>query len=77
MEKLVQRLVRDELRFRKKLAILEYTRGIGSNADAIRDFNIPKSTFYDWKKTYEKEGKAGLRRKKPVAYCSGSEHCGQ
>ena len=68
MEKLVQRLVRDELKYRKKLLVLEYARGIGNNAKACRDFNIPDSSFYEWKKAYEKEGKAGLRRKKPVAY---------
>ncbi len=68
MEGLVQRLVRDELRFRKKLMVLEYARGIGSNAQACGDFNIPDSSFCEWKKAYEKEGKAGLRRKKPVAY---------
>lgn len=68
MEKLVQRLVRDELMFRKKLAVLEYARGIGSNAKAWREYEIPKSTFYLWKKAYEKEGIAGLKRKKPVAY---------
>ena len=68
MEGLVQRLVRYELRFRKKLMVLEYARGIGNNAKACRDFNIPDSSFYEWKKAYEKEGTAGLRRKKPVAY---------
>ena len=68
MEKLVQRLVRDELKYRKKLLVLEYAGGIGNNAEACRDFNIPDSSFYEWKKAYEKEGKAGLRRKKPVAY---------
>jgi transposase InsO family protein len=68
MEKLVQKLVRDELRFRKKLMVLEYARGIGNNVQACRDFNIPDSSFYEWKKVYEKEGKAGLRRKRPVAY---------
>lgn len=30
MEGLVQRLVRDELRFRKKLMVLEYARSTGS-----------------------------------------------
>ncbi len=68
MEKLVQRLVRDELKYRKKLWVLEYARGIGNNAKACRDLNIPDSSFYEWKKAYKKEGKAGLRRKKPVAY---------
>ena len=68
MEELVHRLVRDELRYRKKLMVLEYAQDIGSNAQACRDFNIPDSSFYEWKKAYEKGGKAGLRRKRPVAY---------
>ena len=68
MEKLVQRLVRDELRFRKKLAVLGYARDIRSNSKAWREFEVPKSTFYLWKKTYEREGQAGLKRKKPIAH---------
>jgi transposase InsO family protein len=36
-------------------------------AKAYREFGVPKSTFYDWKKVYDKEGKAGLARKKPIA----------
>ncbi len=68
MEKLVQRLVQDELMFRKKLAVLGYARDCGRNAKAWRDFEVPKSTFYLWKKAYTKEGEAGLRRKKPVAH---------
>ena len=60
MEKLVQRLVRDELKYRKKLLVLDYARGIGNNAEACRDFNIPDSSFYEWKKAYEKEEAGGL-----------------
>ena len=68
MEKLVQRLVRDELRFRKKLAVLEYARACGNNAEAWREFDVPKSTFYLRKRAYDREGKARLKRGKPVAY---------
>ncbi len=68
MEKLVQILVRDELRFRKKVAVLGYARDVGSNTKALRNFEIPKSTFYLWKKTFEKEGISGLKRKKPIAH---------
>jgi len=68
MERIVRRLVQDELRFRKKLAVLEYARECGNNIKAWREFEVPKSTFYLWKKAYEREGRAGLRRKKPVAY---------
>ena len=68
MEKIVQRLVRDELRFRKKLAVLDYAKACGDNSKARREFEVPKSTFYPWKKAYDREGKTGLKRKKPVAY---------
>ena len=68
MEQVVQRLVRDELRLRWELEVLEYTRECGNNAEAWREFKAPKSTFYLWKKAYHREGRAGLKRKKPVAY---------
>jgi hypothetical protein len=46
MEKRVQRLVRVELMFRKKLAALKFARSTRSNARAYKVFEIPKSTFY-------------------------------
>ena len=59
--------VRDALAARRKLAILEYAQGIGNARKACRTFNVPRSSFYRWKKVYSEEGKAGLIRKKPVA----------
>lgn len=59
--------IRDYLNFRMKITILKYAKKWGSNAKAIRIFNIPKSTFYKWKKAYESEGDEGLKRKKPIA----------
>ncbi len=56
MEKLVQRLVRDELMFRKKLVVLGYARECGNDAKAWREFEVPKSSFYLWKKAFEREG---------------------
>ncbi len=67
MERIIQRLVRDELRFRKKLAVLEYARECGNDAKAWREFKVPKSTFHLWKKAYVRAGRAGLKRKKPIA----------
>jgi transposase len=52
---------------RRKLVILEYAQAIGNAAEAYRYFEVPKSTFYTWKKAYEREGRAGLVRKKPIA----------
>jgi transposase InsO family protein len=63
----MQKEVREILRIRFKWAVLEYARGIGSVTKACREFEVPRSTFYEWKKAYDKEGKAGLARKKPIA----------
>jgi transposase InsO family protein len=59
--------VNDILNQRKKLFILEYAKIIGNARKACEDFGIPRSSFYDWKKAFGKEGEAGLLRKKPVA----------
>ncbi len=59
--------VKDILNHRRKLTVLEYARLCGSNTKACQEFNVARSTFYDWKIAFEKEGKAGLFRKKPIA----------
>ena len=47
--------------------ILEYARLFGNVAKACREFEIPRSSFYKWKKAFDVGGKAGLARKKPIA----------
>jgi len=59
--------VRDALEAERRFRILNYVLSSRKIAAELRDFAIPKSTFYRWKAAYEKEGKAGLFRKKPVA----------
>jgi len=59
--------VKDILSQRRKLMVLEFAKAIGSATKASQEFGVPRSSFYDWKKAYEKEGKAGLLRKKPIA----------
>ena len=59
--------VRDILAARRKLMILEYAAATGKVSEACRDFGIPRSSFYRWKKTLRVEGKRGLIRKKPIA----------
>ena len=59
--------VRDALAVRQKVAILQYAEGIGNDKEACRDFNIPRASFYRWKNVYDKEGRTGLIRKKPIA----------
>jgi transposase InsO family protein len=59
--------VRDILAARRKRFILEYAQGIGNARKACREFDVPRSSFYRWKKVYASEGRAGLIRKKPIA----------
>ena len=49
--------VRDALAVRQKEAILQYAQGIGNAKEACRDLNVPRSSFYRWKKAYAEEGK--------------------
>jgi len=58
---------REELGARLKFVVLEYANHFGVTK-ACREFNVPRSTFYRWKQKYDKEGRSGLYRKKPVAY---------
>ena len=58
--------VKDILNQRRKLMVLEYADLSGSVTMACKEFNVPSSSFYDWKKAYVNEGKAGLLRKKPI-----------
>jgi transposase InsO family protein len=52
---------------RVKRLVLELAEGLGSDARAYREFGVPRSTFYRWKRAYSELGEAGLVRKRPVA----------
>ena len=52
---------------RYKKLVLDYAEGIGSDVKSYRDFDVPKSTFYEWKKAFKKEGAVGLIPKKPIS----------
>ena len=56
----------DILNQRRKLFILEYAKALGSVTKACQEFGIPRSSFYDWKKAYDKEGQSGLLKKNPL-----------
>ncbi|MFQ5479582.1 MAG: hypothetical protein ACE5EO_13025 [Candidatus Krumholzibacteriia bacterium] len=45
-------VVREALALRFKYNVLEFAREIGSNAKSYRFFEVPKATFYRWKKAY-------------------------
>jgi transposase InsO family protein len=58
--------VEDILNQRRKLMILEYAKAIGSVSQTCQDLDVARSSFYEWKNAFEREGKAGLLRKKPI-----------
>lgn len=57
--------VKAYLKRRRKLMALEYARRSGSVAKALKEFNVPKATYYKWKKIYDKDGADGLLKKHP------------
>lgn len=59
-------MMEEAMRVFRKRMILEYAKGIGNAAEACREFGVPKSTFYEWKKAYDEGGVEGLVRKKPI-----------
>ena len=58
--------VRDAFRIHYKWTVLQYAEVCRTVLQACREFNVPRSTFYEWKKAYDKGGKSGLARKKPI-----------
>lgn len=58
---------REELRLRFKLLVLELATHFGPTK-TCRDFEVPSSTFFEWKKAFKRDGVAGLKRKKPIAH---------
>jgi len=46
---------------------LEWATHFGPT-ETCREFEVPKSSFYEWKNAYKRDGVAGLKRKKPVAH---------
>ncbi|KPJ58472.1 MAG: hypothetical protein AMJ46_14165 [Latescibacteria bacterium DG_63] len=59
--------VREAFAIRRKMVVLEYARLAGSVTEACREFEVPRSSFYFWKKSFDAEGRSGLVRKRPVA----------
>jgi len=57
---------KEELRVRFKLLVLELASHLGVTK-ACGEFEVSRSTFYDWKNKFDREGKSGLYRKKPAA----------
>ena len=54
-----------ELRARFKFIVLDQAK-YGGVTKACREFEVPRSSFYEWKKRYDEEGYSGLYPKKPT-----------
>jgi transposase InsO family protein len=68
LDKLVEQKAQEILRVKKILFILNYiSKSSKSVIQELREFEIPKSTYYKWKKKYDLEGIKGIERKKPIA----------
>jgi transposase len=49
-----------------KRLVSELAVELGNDAKSYREFSVSQSTFYQWRKTFRKEGAAGLIPKKPI-----------
>ena len=56
-----------EREIRRKMRVFEHARESGNVQKTCRYFGVPSSVFYFWRERYQREGEAGLARKKPIA----------
>ncbi len=61
------REVNDAFAAQRKYMILKFALGSGNIAKARREFGVPRSSLYEWKKAYAEGGKEGLLRKRSIA----------
>lgn len=53
--------IREKVELLRELGTLK-----GDGSRILKKLNIPRSTYYDWKRKYEREGIMGLRKKRAV-----------
>lgn len=56
------------LRWKFKLRVLEFARDYGKVKETCEIFSVSRSTYFNWKRKYDKNGDEGLLRKKRGAY---------
>ena len=56
--------VKDELDLRRKLVILKFIESHGNVSKECKEFDIARSSYYNWKKKYESGSIEELPRKK-------------
>jgi transposase-like protein len=40
-------------------SVLSYAEAVGSVSKACREFEVPRATFYRWKRRFDREGESG------------------
>ena len=64
IDNLIEKRAQELINLRRKLFVIEWIEKFPGNVrKELKEFGIPKSTYYDWKKRYRLEGKKGLERK--------------
>lgn len=58
------REIEQYLRWKFKLRVLEFAKDYGKVKETCEMFNVSRSTYFNWKRKYEKDGAEGLLRKK-------------
>ena len=54
--------IEQSLLYMRKVVAMELAQALGNDKKAYQELEISKSTFYSWKKEYDKHGKEGLDR---------------
>ncbi len=68
LEKEINKRAKEIIKFKRQLFVLQFIRESKKTVNQeCKEFGIPRSTYYEWKKKYDLEGEEGLKRKKPVA----------
>ena len=67
-KKNIEKRENEILRVRRIMFILDFiSKSNNSITQELEEFELPKSTYYDWKKKFELWVKKGLVKKKPMA----------
>ena len=66
IDHLIEKKAKELIILRRKLFVIEWIEKFPLNVrKELKEFDIPKSTYYDWRRRYRLEGKEGLERKRP------------
>jgi len=58
IDNLIEKKAKEIINLRRKLFVIEWIEKFpGSVRKELREFDIPKSTYYDWRRKYQLEGK--------------------